>query len=290
MSLLSIALPWVSNRNRYDSPIGPEVWGNSTSTYDAVTRGRTDAERAHTVLLPAVDHFPYHLGLRFSLVHACRKLSRLTEAEDGLREIIRRHPDNTAARIQLAWVHELRGQGDDACRLLENAEANDPQNKQVSDVLIQILIRHRSFDRAKRMIREISERALRDINWRDRAIHLLLDCGDEEGAVATARAGVCVYPRGAYLWFLLGTTLKRLQRFAQPGEIESCFRRSLALNSAFFDPADQLSILLVEQRRYEDSEQVMQNIRPGSPTHRRLRAGLPGFTASKAKSRKRVKK
>jgi len=246
------------NNQRPDDPEIAESFADLLLNHG---HGRTDAERAHAMLLPAVDHFPYHLGLRFSLVHACRKLSRLTEAEDGLREIIRRHPDNTAARIQLAWVHELRGQGDEACRLLENDEANDPQNKQVSDVLIQILIRHRSFDRAKRMIREISERAPRDINWRDRAIHLLLDCGDEEGAVATARAGVCVYPRGAYLWFLLGTVLKRLQRFAQPGEIESCFRRSLALNSAFFDSADQLSILLVEERRYEDSEQVMQNIR-----------------------------
>lgn len=237
-------------------------------------QGRTDAERAYTLLRPAVDHFPYHLGLRLSLVHACRKLGRLTEAEDGLREIIRRHPDNSGARIQLAWVHELRGQQDEARRLLEEAGINDPQNKQISDALIQILIRHDRFDRAKSMIRETSERGPRDVNWRDRAIRLLLDCGDEEGAVAAARVGVSVDPRGAYLWFLLGTTLNKLRRFAQPGEIESCFRRSLALNSAFFDAADQLSILLVEQRRYEDSEQVMQNIRPrlgnSSPPQGRL--------------------
>ena len=237
-------------------------------------QGRTDAERAYTLLHPAVDHFPFHLGLRFSLVHACRKLGRLTEAEDGLREIIRRHPDNSGARIQLAWVHELRGQRDEARSLLEEACANDPQNKQVSDALIQILIRHNCFDRAKSMIRELSERAPRDVNWCDRAIRLLLDCGDEEGAVAAARAGVSVNPRGAYLWFLLGTTLNKLRRFAQPGEIESCFRRSLALNSLLFEAADQLSILLVGQRRYEDSEQVMQNIRPrlgdSSPPQGRL--------------------
>jgi tetratricopeptide (TPR) repeat protein len=237
-------------------------------------QGRTDAERAYALLHPAVDHFPFHLGLRFSLVHAHRKLGRLTEAEDGLREIIRRHPDNSGARIQLAWVHELRGQREEARSLLEEACANDPQNKQVSDALIQILIRHNCFDRAKSMIGEFLEQAPRDVAWRDRAIRLLLDCGDEEGAVAAARAGVSVYPRGAYLWFLLGTTLKTLRRFSQPGEIEACFRRSLALNSVFFDAADQLSILLVQQRRYEDSEQVMQDIRPrlgdSSPPQGRL--------------------
>ena len=141
------------------------------------------------------------------------------------------------------------------------------------------------------MIRELLERAPRDVNWRDRAIRLLLDCGDEEGAVAAARAGVSVYPRGAYLWFLLGTTINRLRRFAQPGEIEACFRRSLALNSVFFDAADQLSILLVEQRRYEDSEQVMQNIRPrlGDSS---TAAGPTSVDSPSAgeESRKRVKK
>lgn len=237
-------------------------------------QGRTDAERAYAELRPAVDRFPYHRGLRFSLVHACRKLGRLTEAEDGLREIIRRHPDDSGARIQLAWVHELRGQRDEARRLLEEAGANDPQNKQVSEAFIQILIRHDCFDRAKSLIREISERAPRDVNWRDRAIRLLLDCGDEEGAVAAARAGVSVYPRGAYLWFRLGATLNQLRRFAQPGEIEACFRRSRTLNPTFFDVADELSILLVEQHRFEDAEQVMQDILPrlgdSSPPQGRL--------------------
>jgi tetratricopeptide (TPR) repeat protein len=237
-------------------------------------QGRTDAERAYALLRPAVDHFPYHLGLRFSLVRSCRKLGRLNEAEDGLREIIRRHPDNSGARIQLAWVHELRGQRDQACRLLEEASANDPQNREISDSLVQILIRHNNFDRAKRMIREVLEAAPRDVHWRERAICLSLDCGDEEGAVAAARAGVTVYPRGAYLWFQVGNTLNKLRRFARASEIESCFRRSISLNAAFFDAADQLSILLVEQRRYENAEQVMQNILPrlgdSSPAFGRL--------------------
>jgi predicted Zn-dependent protease len=223
-------------------------------------QGRTDAKRAYALLRPAVDHFPYHLGLRFSLVRACRKLGRLSEAEDGLREIIRRHPDNSGARIQLAWTHELRGQPDEARGLLEETRAIDPQNKQISDSVIQILIRHNDFDRARRMIGQVLEGSPRDVSWRDRAIHLSLDCGDEEGAVAAARAGVTVYPRGAYLWFLLGNTLNKLRRFAQAGEVESCFRHCLSLNAAFFDAADQLSILLVEQRRYEDAEQVMRNI------------------------------
>ena len=249
-------------------PDDPEIVESFADLLLEHGQGRTDAERAHAMLCPAVERFPHHLGLRLSLVRACRKLRKLTEAEAGLREILRRHPDNTGARIQLAWVHELRGERDQARTLLEEAGANDPQNRQVSDALVQVLIRHNFFDRAKCMIREVSDRAPRDVHWRDRAIQLLLECGDQEGAVATARAGVSVYPRGAYPWFLLGSTLKNLRRFAQPGEIESCFRRSVTFNPSFFNAADELSILLAEQRRYEDSEQVMLNIRPrmGDPS------------------------
>lgn len=237
-------------------------------------QGRTDAERARALLSPAVERFPYHLGLRMSLVHAFRKLSKLAEAEEGLREIVRRHPDNTSARVQLAWVHELRGQREEARTLLRQAAAIDPQNNQVVDSLVQILIRQQRFDEAKKMIREALERSPLDVTWRDRAIRLMLECGDEEGAVRTARNGVRVFPRGAYLWFLLGNTLNRLRKFAEPGEIESCFQRSVSLNPVFFDAADQLSILLVEQRRYKDSQSVMLNIRPrlsdSSPADGRL--------------------
>jgi len=247
------------NQLRSDDPEIAEAFADLLIDHG---QGRTDAERAYALLLPAVAHFPFHVGLRFSLVHACRKLGRLVEAEDVLREIVRRHPDNSSARVQLARIHELRGQPDESRKLLEEAGVKDPHNRQVSDALIQILIRQGNFDQAKRVIRNVLERSPRDVNWRDRATHLLSQCGDEEGAVAAARGGVSVYPRGAYLWFRLGTTLNERRKFAQPGEIESCLRRSLALNSGFFDAADELSILLVEQRRYEDAERVMHDIQP----------------------------
>lgn len=270
---VSMAEETVSRWNQL-RPDDPEIVESFANLLLEHGQGRSDAERAYELLRPAVDHFPFHLGLRLSLVQACRKLSKVAEAEDGLREIVRRHPDNSNARIQLAWVHELHGQGDRAQSLLEEARVSDPQNTQISDTLVQILIRHSRFDQAKSLILTTLESAPRDVAWRDRAIKLLLECGDEEGAVTAARAGVDIYPRGAYLWFLLGVTLNRLRRFARPGEIELCFRRSASLNPAFFDAADLLSVLLVEQRRYAESENVMLSILPtlgdSSPARGRL--------------------
>ena len=250
----------VVTRWNQDRPDDPEIVESFADLLLERGQGRTDAERAYELLHTAIDHFPFHLGVRLSLVNACRKLSKIAEAEDGLREIVRRHRENSNARIQLAWVHELRGQGDSARNLLEEASISDPQNTQISDALVQVLIRHGQFDQAKSLVLTTLKRAPRDVMWRDRAIKLLLECGDEEGAVTAARDGVSIYPRGSYLWFLLGVTLNKLRRFAGPGEIELCFRRSVSLNPVFFDASDLLSVLLVEQRRYEDSENVMLNI------------------------------
>src|SRR5262249_34990359 len=46
--------------------------------------GRSDAERALNILKPAVQSFPYHLGLRYSLADALRNLGRFEEAEKVL--------------------------------------------------------------------------------------------------------------------------------------------------------------------------------------------------------------
>jgi len=79
--------------------------------------------------------------------------------------------------------------------------------------------------------------------------------------VQAAREGTRVHPRGAYLWFLLARTLNEMRRFAAQGEVECCLRRSLALNQGLFVAADWLAMLLVEQRCYDEAEEVMVRIR-----------------------------
>lgn len=72
-------------------------------------------------------------------------------------------------------------------------------------------------------------------------------------------------PRGAYLWLLLGKTLKQSPQFAAPGEIESCLRRSLQLNQTLFESADWLVVVLAEQNRYDEAARVLTAIEPRLP-------------------------
>ena len=223
--------------------------------------GRTDAQRALEILQPAVERHPYHIGLRSSFADALHKLGKLEEAEEVLAELVRRHPDDSPAHIQLARVHEQRGRLDKALQVLESAGRRDPQNANLWDVRAQILIHARRFKEASAVVREGLLRFPRHVHWRERAIRLLVDCGQPEAAVEAGREGVRVYPRGAYLWLLLGTTLNDLRRFAAHGEIETCLRRSLALNQGLLAAADLLAIFLAEQPRYAEAEQVILRVR-----------------------------
>lgn len=257
------ALVWDNLR-----PDDPEVTEATADLLLEHGSGRTDAQRAIEKLQLAVERFPYHLGLRTSLADAWRKLGKFPEAEEVLAEIIRRHPDNSGARIQLARVHQRHGHIEEALRVLQSAAAGDPQNTDFSDVRAQLLIQAQRFAEARTTIHETLAKFPESVHWRERAIFLLASCGDGDAAVQAAREGIKVHPHGSYLWFLLGKTLNEFRRFATQGEIESCLRRSLALNQGLFEAADWLAMLLAEQRRYDEAEQVMLQIkeRLGDPS------------------------
>jgi tetratricopeptide (TPR) repeat protein len=255
-------------------PDDPEITEAFASLLLNHGQGRPDAARALAMLQPAVEHYPHHVGLRSLLSQAHRRLGNFAEAEQVLLEILRRHPDNSPCQIQLAWVHEHHGKNQEARELLRTAATNNPQDLQISDSLVQLLLRGNRFNEARSMIAEVLQRVPEEVHWRERSIRFLIDSGDEEAAVAAAREGVRVHPRGAYMWYLLGLTLNQLRRFAGPGEIELCFRRSASLNGLLFDAADQLALLLIEQRRYDEAAEVMWRILPrlcdSSPAKGRL--------------------
>jgi len=224
--------------------------------------GRSDSTRALETLKEAVDRFPYHLGLRFSLANAYRRLGKDAEAEKVLHEIVRRHPGNSAARIQLAWIDQHAGKVAEASESLALLVARDPCNPNIWEARAAMLVRAGSLTEAVSVIDEGLQALPRFINWRSRAISLLIECGAHEQAVGVAREGVRLFPRGAYLWLLLGRTLNQQRRFAAVGEIELCFRRSISFNLTLFESTDWLTTLLVEQRRFDEAEQALRRVEP----------------------------
>ena len=224
--------------------------------------GRTDAIRALELLRPAVEHYPYHSGLRFSLAKAYRATGDDSAAEQVFEELVRRRPDNIAALIQLAWIHQRRGETEQALRVLAVASDQEPQSPDPPDARAQALIEDRRYEEAHSAVEESLQKLPLSVRMYERAIALFSSCGDYEKAVEAARQGTRAYPRGAYMWLLLGRTLRERPQVAASGEIEECFRRSLRLNSSLYEPADWLSVLLTEQRRYGDATEVISALEP----------------------------
>ncbi|MEW6367161.1 MAG: hypothetical protein AB1714_21230 [Acidobacteriota bacterium] len=83
--------------------------------------------------------------------------------------------------------------------------------------------------------RPTSSSARTGVRWRELAIRLLYEAGEQEGAVRAARDGVAVHLSGSYLWFLLADILNRCPQLAAPGEAEAHLQRSLSLNARLFD-------------------------------------------------------
>ena len=166
-------------------------------------QGRSDASRALQVLEPTVAHFPYHLGLRFSLVNASRKLGLTDKAEGELQEIIRRFPGEESAYLQLAKLLDYVGRGDEITPLMNAAFTRNPDSSEMWATRVRVLARNNKFAEARAVIGQGIQLLPDVVNWRAKAINLLMECGDPRGAVQVAREGVTIYPRGAYLWFLL---------------------------------------------------------------------------------------
>jgi tetratricopeptide (TPR) repeat protein len=146
--------------------------------------------------------------------------------------------------------------------VLAVASDHEPQNPDPLDAHAQVLIENQRYDEAHLAVEESLQKLPLSVRMYERAIALFSSCGDDEKAVEAARQGTRAYPRGAYMWLLLGRTLRERPQFAAPVEIEECFRRSLRLNSSLYESADWLSVLLTEQRRYEDAVEVISALEP----------------------------
>jgi len=249
-------------------PEDPEIVEAYADLLMAHGHGRTDHERALQLLLPELKRFPFHLGLRSSHADALKHLGRFPEAEEAYREIVRRHPDNSWARVQLAWMKHRRGEHEGALEELAAAAARSPQNTSIHHAKAEILIQAQRFAEARAVIVSTTQQFPRDVSWRKSALKLLSESGDLDKAVAVVRQAVVEYPRGAYLWNLLGRTLAEHRQFAGAGEVESCLRRSLALNQGLYEAADYLAIVLAEQNRYTEAEDLIKDIekRNGDPS------------------------
>lgn len=252
-------------RWREERPDDPDLLEAAVDLLIEHGRGVSDAQRALALLVPAVERYPYHADLRFSLANAYRRAGDGAESEKVLHEIVRRHPDSWLTRIHLAWAMQAAGDQAGAIQSLDLAQTSEPHNPQIWAARAQLLLAQQRPKDARECLEEGLTRMPDDVGWRRQAVSLLMECRAHDEAVAAARKGVVICPHAAQAWLLLGQTLGSMRRYAAPGEIESCFRRSLALNAGLYESADLLSCMLADRERYEEAAAVVKEIESRMP-------------------------
>ena len=245
---------------RLARPDDPDVLEAAVDLLLEHASGASDAQRALALLAPAADRFPHHFGLRLSLAFACRATGDAAAAENVLLDILRRQPGNSAAKIQLAWTRQGSGDPEGAYKILESAEASDPQTPEILGVHAAILLQNQRVDEARAAIAQGLARMAKSVPWRARAVALLMECRATEEALAAARDGVANHPRNAALWWLLGKTMADLRRQFTVKEVESCLRTSLAFDASLFESADLLAWCLAERECYDEADRVLREI------------------------------
>jgi predicted Zn-dependent protease len=249
-------------RWREERPEDPDVLEAAVDLLIEHGHGVSDADRALAQLGPAIEGYPYHLGLRLSLAGAYRRKGDHAAADEVSHEIVRRHPDHWPTRIQIAWIRHAKGDPDGALQSIDDAVASEPFNAQIWTARVQLLIvMNRPRDARDCVLRGLQQMP-DDVIWRRQAVQFLRECREGDAAAAAAREGVARAPRSALAWLILGETLLAMRRYAAPGEAESCLRRSLTLDASLLESADLLSCVLVDQERHDEALAVVKAIEP----------------------------
>jgi tetratricopeptide (TPR) repeat protein len=162
-------------------------------------------------------------------------------------------------------VQHREGNTAQALETLERAWRQAPRDPRPLDEKAQILVDSGRHDEAVAVVEQALQTIPDSVQTYEWAIARLRQCGRPAAAVEAARQGTRAYPRGAYLWLLLGRTLREQPEFAAPGELEACLRRSLRSNATLYESADWLAVLLVEQHRYDEAAALLRDVEPTMP-------------------------
>ncbi|MHC4741795.1 MAG: tetratricopeptide repeat protein, partial [Planctomycetota bacterium] len=225
-------------------------------------QGRTDAKRAVEILRGAIKRYPNRFSLRLSLAHAYSILASDQRRISLLKKIIAREPKHLVARKNLAETLAQEGRAEEAVEILMAGTEYDPQEDYAWMEAAALLWDIRRFDESLAVLQRGLQTIPESVILRERAIHYALELGKDEIAVSIAHKGTKLYPKGSYLWYLLGYALERGSVTNDLVEIEKCYRKALAYSAHMYEAIERLSIVLVAQNQFDQAREVINNVLP----------------------------
>ncbi len=146
-----------------------------------------DPAAARKSLEKAAKIDPDYLPAQYNLARLDRREGHAERARERLREILRKHPEESRAMIDLASIAEDEGRIADAILLLKRARSREPFNTALQRRLIDLYMRQRSFRKAIDLAKALEEQTPNDIAVLEILGRAELAAGEPEAAAQTFR-------------------------------------------------------------------------------------------------------
>lgn len=253
-----------------------ERWGHASPEDPMIIEARADihieygtGRESIEAILPglelAVERFPLHLGLVFSLADAYQHLCRLPEAIETYGRLLEIQPGQTRARLSMASALERSGQLEEAEACLTLARDHAPLDPEAWSSLADWYRRHEQLDRAEATLREACERIpwSRDL-WVGR-LQMLISRGKPAEALEVAQELASRTPEEATNLLIAARTFWQLGPLVTRKQTEETFQRSIALNARLWDAVWDYCMYLCDQADFEQARQVVERYRELEP-------------------------
>jgi tetratricopeptide (TPR) repeat protein len=205
-------------------PDQPEAWRALGDHYSALEM-RAAADEAFAQHLRWSIKDPRLMNAALALVE-----NRIPEAEQMLREHLKRHPTDVVAIRMLAEVAARIGRGNDAENLLARCLELAPGFRIARQNYAMVLHRQNKWAQALAEVDQLLRDEPGNPGLRNLKAAVLVRIGEYDASIALYRAVLRDYPRQPKVWMSLGHALKTANQNA--GAIEA-YRRCIALSPQF---------------------------------------------------------
>ena len=193
------------------------------------------------------------------------QLGQHAEALALLRQSLAEHPEDLELRVQEARALERGGEPERAVATLREALARRPE-AELREALVATLRRQKRSAEALVLLRQAVARAPRELSARYLLASVLLEDGDEEGALREMRGVLALEPDHAAALNFAGYLLARRGR--DLGEAERLVRRALAQRPEAGAFLDSLGWIHYQRGDYARAVEVLTRaaaLEPGEP-------------------------
>ncbi|MCH2208619.1 MAG: C39 family peptidase [Lentisphaerales bacterium] len=221
-------------------------------------KGQKDAEKAVEFLKNGIENFPWHLGLKESLLRALKASHTEDETPEVLQAICDQNPLDTYHHVQLANHMSSEGKTAEAQKIFQNIIEKVPLSGPTRNDYAEFLWEQGNAEGAIDFLKASLDFMPESISIREELIMRLFSNGQDQEAVKCAKDGTEVYQNGSYLWYLYAKAMRVSRYHLDMNDTIKLYNKVLEMNPNLFDAAEDLIFLFCDQKNFDKAKELVE--------------------------------